>query len=88
MTVLAETHYPDFEAVRGELSRFVDIVKSPEHLHTYRISPLSLWNAAAAGLPKEENAAENPANTFSLYDKDEPLILLNELGSPNPEKAS
>ncbi|OPH53039.1 helicase [Paenibacillus ferrarius] len=57
LTVLLETHHPDFEAVRGELSRFADLVKSPEHLHTYRITPLSLWNAAAAGMPIDQMTA-------------------------------
>lgn len=57
LTVLLETHHPDFESVRGTLSRFADLVKSPEHLHTYRITPLSLWNATAAGMPVEQMAA-------------------------------
>ena len=30
-------------------ARFAELVKSPEYLHTYRITPLSIWNAAAAG---------------------------------------
>lgn len=32
------------------LARFAELVKSPEHIHTYQITPLSLWNAAASGL--------------------------------------
>ncbi|MEW9697841.1 DNA repair helicase XPB [Paenibacillus sp. SI8] len=51
LSVLLETHHPEFETVRSTLSRFADLIKSPEHLHTYRITPLSLWNAAAAGMP-------------------------------------
>jgi DNA excision repair protein ERCC-3 len=47
-SVLLEAYHPDFEKVRGELSTFADLEKSPEHIHTYRITPLSLWNAAAA----------------------------------------
>jgi DNA excision repair protein ERCC-3 len=39
---------------RDSLARFAELVKSPEHIHTYRISPLSLWNAAAAGLTTAE----------------------------------
>ncbi|MDF2646749.1 MAG: helicase [Paenibacillus sp.] len=54
LSILVETHHPEFEAVRGTISRFADLIKSPEHLHTYRITPLSLWNASAAGMPIEE----------------------------------
>ena len=36
---------------------FAELEKSPEHIHTYRITPLSLWNAAAAGLSAEHMAA-------------------------------
>lgn len=49
-TVLLETANPKFEEARDALSLFAELVKSPEHIHTYRISPLSLWNAAALGL--------------------------------------
>ncbi|AJQ26802.1 DNA repair helicase XPB [Pelosinus fermentans] len=48
-SVLLEAYHPDFEIVRGGLSAFADLEKSPEHIHTYRITPLSLWNAAATG---------------------------------------
>ncbi|MBP1961251.1 DNA repair helicase XPB [Paenibacillus aceris] len=57
LSVLLETHHPKFESVRGTLSRFADLIKSPEHLHTYRITPLSLWNATAAGMPVEQMSA-------------------------------
>ncbi|MFC5453137.1 DNA repair helicase XPB [Paenibacillus aestuarii] len=50
MSVLFETNHPDYETVRQTLVKFADLVKSPEHLHTYRITPLSLWNAAAGGM--------------------------------------
>ncbi|SFL85918.1 DNA repair helicase XPB [Pelosinus propionicus] len=48
-SVLLEAYHPDFEIVRSGLSAFADLEKSPEHIHTYRITPLSLWNAAATG---------------------------------------
>ncbi|MDB4951774.1 MAG: box helicase [Gemmatimonadetes bacterium] len=48
-TVLAEVDSPRFPAARDELARFAELVKSPEHVHTYRISPLSVWNACASG---------------------------------------
>ncbi len=49
-TLLVEVAHPEFERVRDEISRFSELVKSPEHIHTYRISPLSLWNASASGV--------------------------------------
>ena len=49
-TVLLEVENARYEEARDALSRFAELVKSPEHIHTYRITPLSLWNAAAAGV--------------------------------------
>lgn len=49
-TILLEVMNPRFEEARDLLSRFAELVKSPEHIHTYQITPLSLWNAAASGL--------------------------------------
>jgi len=49
-SILLETDSPAFEDARDCLAAFAELVKSPEHIHTYRITPLSLWNAAAAGL--------------------------------------
>ncbi len=53
-TVLLEVNSPDYEAARDHLARFAELEKSPEYIHTYRISALSLWNAAAAGLDAQE----------------------------------
>lgn len=53
-TILVEVNNPAYEAARDSLMRFSDLVKSPEYIHTYRISPLSLWNAAAVGLQPHE----------------------------------
>lgn len=53
-TILLETHNPRFEEARDALSGFAELVKSPEHIHTYKISPLSLWNAASLGWDAEE----------------------------------
>ena len=50
MSLLLEVHSPRYEATRDVLARFAELVKSPEHIHTYRITPLSLWNAAASGM--------------------------------------
>jgi DNA excision repair protein ERCC-3 len=49
-SVLLETDGPAFEDARDSLSAFAELLKSPEHIHTYRITPLSLWNAAATGM--------------------------------------
>ena len=48
-TLLLETHNDKFDIVRNGLTKFAELIKSPEHIHTYQLSPLSLWNAAAAG---------------------------------------
>lgn len=47
-TVLAEVASPRFHEARDRLARFAELVKSPEHVHTYRITPLSVWCAAGA----------------------------------------
>src|SRR2546429_3159788 len=49
-TVLVEVHSPRYVEARDALARFAELVKSPEHVHTYRITPLSIWNACASGL--------------------------------------
>lgn len=53
-TLLLEVDHPAFEQARDEISRFAELEKSPEYLHTYRITPLSLWNAAAAHLKADQ----------------------------------
>ncbi|MHB8658024.1 MAG: DNA repair helicase XPB [Solirubrobacteraceae bacterium] len=55
-SVLLEVAHPGFEQARGALAAFAELEKSPEHVHTYRISAVSLWNAAAAGLSAGEIA--------------------------------
>jgi len=49
-TVLLEVHSPRAGAAREALAPFAELVKSPEHVHTYRLTPLSIWNARSAGL--------------------------------------
>jgi DNA excision repair protein ERCC-3 len=53
-TLLLEVAHPAFEQVRDELARFAELVKSPEHIHTFRVTPLSLWNASASGVSCQE----------------------------------
>jgi len=49
-SILLETDGPNFEDARDCLASFAELVKSPEHIHTYRITSISLWNAAASGM--------------------------------------
>lgn len=48
-TVLLEVAHPDSESARHELAVFAELERAPEHIHTYRITRLGLWNARAAG---------------------------------------
>ncbi len=74
-TLLLEVAHPAFETVRDELARFAELVKSPEHIHTYRITPLSLWNASASGVACAEMI--ETLNTWSKYPV--PQNLLQEI---------
>lgn len=53
-SILVEVDNPRYEAARDALAPFAELEKSPEHIHTYRLTDLSLWNAAAAGLSADE----------------------------------
>jgi DNA excision repair protein ERCC-3 len=52
-SVLAEVDNPRYTEARDALAPFAELEKSPEHVHTYRLTSLSLWNAAAAGMTAE-----------------------------------
>ncbi len=54
LTVLLEVASPRAAEARALLARFADLEKAPEHIHTYRITPLSLWNAAVAGVASDD----------------------------------
>jgi len=56
-SVLVEVDNPKYAEARDALAPFAELEKSPEHIHTYRISNLSLWNAAAAGFTAAEVSA-------------------------------
>jgi DNA excision repair protein ERCC-3 len=49
-TILLEVDNPLHAVARDAIAPFAELEKSPEHIHTYRLTPLSLWNAAAAGM--------------------------------------
>jgi DNA excision repair protein ERCC-3 len=53
-SVLVEVDNPRYAEARDALAPFAELEKSPEHIHTYRVSNLSLWNAAAAGFTAEQ----------------------------------
>ncbi|MEJ3749728.1 DNA repair helicase XPB [Actinomycetes bacterium KLBMP 9797] len=48
-TLLLEVDHPDALACRMTIAPFAELERSPEHVHTYRLTPLGLWNARAAG---------------------------------------
>ena len=56
-SILLETMSPRYEEARDALLAFAELVKSPEYVHTWRLTPLSLWNAAAAGHTPDEVVA-------------------------------
>jgi len=53
-TLLLETDHPDAVACRAAISPFAELERSPEHVHTYRVTALALWNARAAGHDAEQ----------------------------------
>ncbi len=56
-SILLDVHAPRAGEARAALAPFAELVKSPEHVHTYRLTPLSIWNARATGLPAQEMVA-------------------------------
>lgn len=65
-SILLEVDHPHYAEARDALAQFAELEKSPEHIHTYRLTPLSLWNAAAAGLDALRVLAM--LDQFSKYD--------------------
>ncbi|MGI8684669.1 MAG: helicase-associated domain-containing protein, partial [Acidimicrobiales bacterium] len=53
-TLLLEVDHPDAPACRAAIAPFAELERSPEHVHTYRLTPLGLWNARAAGIDAEQ----------------------------------
>jgi DNA excision repair protein ERCC-3 len=53
-SILLEVDHPEAEAARAAIAPFAELEKSPEHVHTYRLTPLALWNARAAGLEPDQ----------------------------------
>ncbi|UCR88792.1 DNA repair helicase XPB [Mycetocola spongiae] len=63
-TVLLEVAHPLAEDARHELAVFAELERAPEHIHTYRITRLGLWNARAAG-----HSAEDMIGTLERFSK-------------------
>ncbi|RME52927.1 MAG: helicase [Deltaproteobacteria bacterium] len=53
-SILLETENPRYEEARNQIKSFSELIKSPEHFHTYRVTPISLWNALASGWTAEQ----------------------------------
>ncbi len=63
-TLLLEVDHDQAEACRREIAPFAELERSPEHVHTYRLTPLGLWNARAAG-----HDAEQVVDTLLTYSR-------------------
>jgi DNA excision repair protein ERCC-3 len=63
-TVLLEVAHPQAEDARHDLAVFAELERAPEHIHTYRITRLGLWNARAAG-----HTADQMLETLEKYSK-------------------
>jgi len=70
---MLDLHTPSAEDARSAISAFAELVASPEHLHSYRISNLSLWNAASAGL--DRSAIEHSLVSNSRYPVPQSLLV-------------
>lgn len=65
-TLLLDVHAPLADECRDALIPFAELERSPEHLHTYRLTPLSLWNAASAGFTSDD--AVKVLQKYARYD--------------------
>lgn len=53
-TLLLEVDHELADAARQAIAPFAELERAPEHVHTYRVTPLALWNARAAGHDAEQ----------------------------------
>lgn len=72
-TLLLDVHAPLAKECRNELIPFAELEKSPEHLHTYRLTPLSLWNATSAGFSSDD--AVSVLEKYARYDVPQSVVL-------------
>ncbi len=72
-TVLLEVDHEQAGAARAAIAPFAELERAPEHIHTYRITPLALWNARAAGHDAEQ--VVDALVSFSRYAVPQPLLV-------------
>jgi DNA excision repair protein ERCC-3 len=72
-TLLLEVDHPAADACRIAIAPFAELERAPEHIHTYRLTPLGLWNARAAGHDAEQ--VVDTLLTFSRYPVPNALLV-------------
>jgi DNA excision repair protein ERCC-3 len=72
-TLLLEVDHPAAGAARAAIAPFAELERAPEHVHTYRVTPLALWNARAAGHDAEQ--VVDVLVRFSRYAVPQPLLV-------------
>jgi DNA excision repair protein ERCC-3 len=72
-TLLLEIDHDQADACRRAIAPFAELERSPEHVHTYRLTPLGLWNARAAGHDAEQ--VVDTLLTFSRYPVPHALLV-------------
>src|SRR3981189_3134273 len=72
-TVLLEVDHELAGAARAAIAPFAELERAPEHIHTYRITPLALWNARAAGHDAEQ--VVDALVSFSRYAVPQSLLV-------------
>ncbi|MGH3719881.1 MAG: DNA repair helicase XPB [Pseudonocardiaceae bacterium] len=72
-TLLLEVDHPEAGAARAAIAPFAELERAPEHVHTYRVTPLALWNARAAGHDAEQ--VVDVLVRFSRYAVPQPLLV-------------
>ncbi|MBC3186434.1 DEAD/DEAH box helicase [Corynebacterium sp. zg-331] len=72
-TVLLETAHPQAAEARAAIAPFAELERAPEHIHTYRITPLALWNARAAGHDAEQ--AVDVLERYSRFPVPQALLI-------------
>ncbi|MDX6367825.1 MAG: excision repair protein [Nocardioidaceae bacterium] len=72
-TLLLEVDHPQARDCRRSIAAFAELERSPEHVHTYRLTPLGLWNARAAGHDAEQ--VVDALLTYSRYPVSHSLLV-------------
>ncbi|MBE9374058.1 DEAD/DEAH box helicase [Saccharopolyspora sp. HNM0983] len=72
-TLLLEVEHEQAEQARTAIAPFAELERAPEHVHTYRITPLALWNARAAGHDAEQ--VVDALVSHSRYPVPQPLLV-------------